>query len=478
MSLMPPDPAADLPETSPVPPADLATRPIRWLRAVVAGVIVAGVTATAAWFVIPATTTTAQTLHRVPLPTQFVFRLAEPAPSLDDHLRTQVALVRSRPVLLTALKRLKQFKERDHPILQSQPDPVDWLEQHVQVDFSLAPEILRIAVTGDDEADLVELANAIREAYVTEVLDCDRHQLKNRLAFLEQSRQEYAARLRAMQEEVRRLNQEAGLNEDGGVRGTMLAFRQMQLARAEHDLVETQASLLRNRAELAVLRKVLDGPAMSGVSDAEVQAELAADPEVRAAQSQVDRTRDRVEQAAAASKPGEPDPSLPALRKQLSDEQAAVAAVTTRLTPGAVGRIRVQRRKATAEAISRLEVRTAVDEETEKVLTAQGDRLRDGVQQIMKRQARVSAEDDATAIRKLQEISNRIAAEAEKLRFELKRPTGHNAVIEQATVHRTTDVNRLLMATAGTFVGTFAIVLLGFAMQRFRVPRIDTSANE
>jgi hypothetical protein len=319
------------------------------------------------------------------------------------------------------------------------------------------------------------LANAIREAYVTEVLVRDQYQLKNRLAFLERSRQEYAAQLRAMQKEVRRLNQQAGLNEDGGERGTMLAFRQMQLARAEHDLVETQASLLRNRAELAVLRRVLDGPAMSGVSDAEVQAELAADPDVRAAQSQVDRTRDRVEKAAAASKPGEPDPSLPALRKQLSDEQAALAAVQTRLTPDAIGRIRVQRRKVTAEAISRLEVRTAVDEETEKVLTAQGDRLRNGIHQTMERQVRVPAEDDATP---LQEISNRIAAEAEKLRFELKGPTGHYAVIEQATVQRTTDVTRLLMATAGTFVGTFAIVLLGFAMQGFRVPRIDTSANE
>jgi hypothetical protein len=189
----------------------------------------------------------------------------------------------------------------------------------------------------------------------------------------------------------------------------------------------------------------------------------------------VDRTRDRVEKAAAASKPGDPDPSLQALRKQLSDEQAALAAVQARLTPDAIGRIRVQRRKATAEAISRLEVRTAVDEETEKMLTAQGDRLRDGIQQTMERQARFAAEDDATP---LQEISNRIAAEAEKLRVELQAPTAHYVLLEDATVHRTTDVNRLLMATAGTFVGTFAIVFLGFAMQRFRVPRIDTSANE
>jgi hypothetical protein len=74
--------------------------------------------------------------------------------------------------------------------------------------------------------------------------------------------------------------------------------------------------------------------------------------------------------------------------------------------------------------------------------------------------------------------SGRFGDEAEKLRIELQAPSQRGIALEDATVERTADVRRLVLATAGTFVGTFAVILLAFAMPRFRVRRIDPSADE
>jgi hypothetical protein len=51
-------------------------------------------------------------------------------------------------------------------------------------------------------------------------------------------------------------------------------------------------------------------------------------------------------------------------------------------------------------------------------------------------------------------------------------------VLERPVAHATPDVRRLVLATAGTFVGTFALVLLAFALPRFCVWPTDTSPDE
>jgi hypothetical protein len=228
----------------------------------------------------------------------------------------------------------------------------------------------------------------------------------------------------------------------------------------ERELLQTQMALRRGRAELAVLRRVLHNQAaMFPIPDAEVDAELAADPDVRAAQSQVNHSRDRVEKAAAASKPGDSDPGLPALRKQLADDQAALAEVKKRLAPDAAERVRVQHRKATAEAISRLELRTAFDEEEEKALDTEVCKLRDKLQQQTQGIFKVETVREDTT--QLEETTKKIAAEEEALKIELEAPE-RTSVLEKDVVERTPDVRRQVLATVGTFIGTFALVLLGF----------------
>jgi hypothetical protein len=378
-------------------------------------------------------------------------------------------------VLEQALKLLEGSDlETIQNIIRAGGNPVEWLEKEVQADFAIAPEVLKIAFSGYKPAELTAIVDAIHKAYKEKVLEREKFDRGERLKKLHTMRAKYEGELKEAKNLQHKVMEEAGGAKDAAAMQGQ-AFIQLQLSMNERELLQTQMALRRDRAELAVLRRVQDDPARGGVSDADVQAELAADPDVRAAQTQVNRTRDRIEKAASASKPGDTDPGLQALRRQMADDQAALAEVKKRLTTDAVERIRDQRRKAAAEAINRLDVRTAVDEEIEHSLQAEVTKLRDKLQQQMQGIVKLeTAREDTT---QLEETTRKIAAEEEALKIELEAPE-RTSVLEEDVVERTPDVRRLALATAGTFVGTFAIVLLAFALPRFCVWPTDTSPDE
>jgi polysaccharide biosynthesis transport protein len=83
----------------------------------------------------------------------------------NTYQRRQVALVRSRPVLQNAVSRRGVA---DLPCIRNTSDPVGWLEADLKVDFTVAPEIMKITLTGPDADELLVLLDAIREAYLQE----------------------------------------------------------------------------------------------------------------------------------------------------------------------------------------------------------------------------------------------------------------------------------------------------------------------
>src|SRR5437588_753954 len=85
-----------------------------------------------------------------------------PTPAMGSHQRNQMALVKSRLVLVSALRDPRVAKLGVIARQAEQGvDPVEWLEREVQVDFSVAPEDLRISMSGLETDDLVVLVNAL-----------------------------------------------------------------------------------------------------------------------------------------------------------------------------------------------------------------------------------------------------------------------------------------------------------------------------
>src|SRR5262249_29009898 len=90
----------------------------------------------------------------------------------SNYQRTQIATVKSRLVGQSALRELQPL---NLAIVRAQSNPVGWLEQELQADFTVSPEIMKISLKGTDPDELLVVLNAIRDAYVREVVNRDRN---------------------------------------------------------------------------------------------------------------------------------------------------------------------------------------------------------------------------------------------------------------------------------------------------------------
>jgi hypothetical protein len=61
------------------------------------------------------------------------------------------------------------------------PNPLEWLTDEIQVDFSMGPEILSIALSGDKPEELVVLVNAVMKAYLDEFANEEVNKRRERL---------------------------------------------------------------------------------------------------------------------------------------------------------------------------------------------------------------------------------------------------------------------------------------------------------
>src|SRR5262249_44806506 len=134
------------------------------------------------------------------------------------------------------------------------PDPVEWLEKEVRADFLEAPEVLRISMDGLNTDQLILLVNAIREAYLKEVIDKEGVNRRVRLAKLGELRMEKENELAAKKKDSEREIKAKLVAKDPAVRARELEFVQQQLGMIERELLTAQSDLRGAQLGLADLR--------------------------------------------------------------------------------------------------------------------------------------------------------------------------------------------------------------------------------
>jgi succinoglycan biosynthesis transport protein ExoP len=469
----PPRPRAGVPALLAAPPNALSLlRALRrcWMPAAVVAIVCAAGATTAAWYLLPPSRLQARTLLQVSPGRTFLFRTAEQVPALGDFQRTQVALVKSRMVLNTALKRPGVGTLG---IVQEHAEPIEWLEKELLADFSLAPEVLRIALSGDNAEDLKKVVTAIRDAYKSEVLEKERGERNQRLLKLGEMREAHAAQLRTKKNEQRDLEQAAAGAKDSGVRGLIQGFREQQLQWIQQELLRTQAELRRARYELAVQQATEKSIATAAVPDDQLQELLAQEPAVRKAQDYLNACKEYVRDYIKRAAKGEADPFIQNFqRKQLVEAEAALTNVRKQLTPEITERLRAQNRLEVTRTIRQLQAQVTSLTENEKELNKQIDDLRNSIQEFTKNLIKYDAAREDTS--QEEELTKRISDEEERLKIELQAAPEPFRLLEDGIVTRASDDKRLILMSAGAGVGTLCAVLLGFAFWEFRARRIDS----
>ena len=145
----------------------------RWLVATSLGLLLGSLAGVMLWFVRPAQFTAYALLKISPGQVRVLPESGGQASGEElNYQKTQVAIIKSRQVIKAALRNPAALQTE---LIRIQPDPVAWLEGEMQVAFVEGSDIARIALTGRIPADLATLVNAVKDAYLDEVVKGERN---------------------------------------------------------------------------------------------------------------------------------------------------------------------------------------------------------------------------------------------------------------------------------------------------------------
>src|SRR5262249_117428 len=147
-----------------------------WLLASTVGLGLFGVCASVTWLCLPAKYTAYALLRVASTEPQLMPDGRAPGFEPERYFEnTQVALIKSRFILLAALHRpgngnLKMIREH--------PDAATWLgEEELKVGYlEQKTEILRIALEGTDPREVAMVVNAIKDAYLDDAVNARRRE--------------------------------------------------------------------------------------------------------------------------------------------------------------------------------------------------------------------------------------------------------------------------------------------------------------
>jgi uncharacterized protein involved in exopolysaccharide biosynthesis len=257
-----PDQLATTPQVAPYEPVDphvQASQPDvfeprrvrrrRWPRFLVFAVVGVGAALGVIYLALPPRVYSASTLLKVAATQPRVyFTTSEPQTDFDTYRRTQVVHIRSRPVLNTALRN-PMVAELE--VIRKQHDPVEWLAKRVGIDFVAGSEIMRISVSGNSDEDLVTLANAVTDAYLTEVVNKEQN---DRLRRIDQLKAVLAAQQKGLRHNRKLLH---SLKEAAGVPTSPLEEQALlqKLGDCQRELRRVQLAEAAARARVARLQQ-------------------------------------------------------------------------------------------------------------------------------------------------------------------------------------------------------------------------------
>ncbi len=442
----------------------------RWVAAMVLGLLLAAVAAGITYLVVPpAYYTTRAMLHVSVQQPRILVQTGEAHSDYATYQRTQIAMIRSRSVLETALA---NPKVAILPVVKHQADQVEWLSGLLELEFANGSEILWIGASGEEAATPAILANAVTKAYLDVVVNSETTQRNKRSEMLETNWNKYQTILQTKREEARRLTLAAGSNDKQAL-AILQRSGQERLAESEMELAQVRSKLRPLRLELRIVQNRASG--RSGlIEPGAIEAELDREPAVKQLADRLEQARVAYQHYARIARPSYVDPVLQEakstylkLQSELQKRKAALYPVIARqLQQRAIGN--------GGSKIAELRQEIEILEGMEKLLDDDVRRLSD--------RTRTTTEASVDLLKLQQEIqyaedmSNVIGAEVEKLRLELQAPARVRK-LEDAQIPKTKDVMRRVRMAGLAACGCFLLALTGVSLWEYRSRRID-SADE
>jgi capsular exopolysaccharide synthesis family protein len=442
----------------------------RLVLGVGAGLLLATIAATATWLFAPQPKHTIRTLISVPPERSAFIAMREVVPDPGSHQRNQMASAKSQLVLSQALKDPKVANLR---ILQdiNPTEGAEWLEKEVQVDFTVAPEIMKISMRGMETDDLKVLVTAVREAYVREILDRRTVQRRSRLTVLEELVRKYETQLNQLRQAQKDDQDGGGANKNADVRGRTIFWFNQQLATYEKELLATESQLRQAKIKLAELQVREKNFAAEKIPDIDVTKALHQHKAVKAFKDEIMILETKIADTIERSARGDKDPAVKALRDKAKLLQGQIDKVGTDKSADIRKELKEARRQELQRDIFSEESRIQTLTVSAKVLTEDRDRVKGSLEQIGRHGAKLDTVQHE--ITHLEGTLKTLKHEQEAIKIQLEVPSSVQ-VIEDATASRADPLLRRIMMTAGAALAGMVFALFGIAWMEYRTRRVDS----
>jgi capsular exopolysaccharide synthesis family protein len=261
----------------------------RWVAAALLGGTLAAITGVTAWFLLSPKYTAFATLHVAYTPPSVGLVKPDGVSRADfgTYMRTQAAQIKSRRVIWAALKR-DEVKRLN--LEAREKDPVSFIEDELKVDYADNSELLTVLMNSTDPQVSLVVANAIKEAYMDEIVYAENQARIKRVADLDKAYTEAQNTAKTKKKALEKMAESLGGDPSSWV------AKQLELQSAIRD-AQTQANTA--RFEMVKAQSALDsyeGRArameQAATSPAALESALDADPEAKKMEKDIEQARE------------------------------------------------------------------------------------------------------------------------------------------------------------------------------------------
>jgi succinoglycan biosynthesis transport protein ExoP len=251
-----------------------------WVLALGMGLLVSAIVGPLVWFGIGAQFTANAFLRVSYEEKSLVFSSGQRPYEAEFEIfkNTQMQLIQNRFVISAAFRKKPELNRLS--IIKKQDDPISWLMNNITVSFPGKAEVMEIKLRAYDPMEARDIVTAVVDAYMSEVVDYERDQRRQRISELDRFYSEKDAEVRYKRHELKQLAEQLGTAET-----ETLSLKQKltleELSSYRQELVRSQFEVGRLRSELAARYAELQTVEKLDISDIECEMFAQNDPELK-----------------------------------------------------------------------------------------------------------------------------------------------------------------------------------------------------
>lgn len=312
--------------------------------------------------------------------------VAESATDLKSFQQEQSGLVKKRNVLLAALNDPDASRAA---FLQNQPNPVDWLDQNLKIDFKAGPQYMRVYLEGNHPEDMISVLKAITVAYIAELdlrdnsgriaklnsIESSIHSQKEKIDSFQKSIDKIVDLLHTTDEKTLLIVEDSYRDELKFAQRNISDFRiQLELTKREMPSdVLNQLALSNDNGSFDYNALKLPDPV---IVMSVIEEQLRNNPQILEAERQVALAKEHLKSTQAPLEKGAVTPSLTKAQNDVTRAESALIKVTgetrLRLIEAEKGRVKNEQLKTIKEKVdSYVQISRKIDETMKRSKTVE-----------------------------------------------------------------------------------------------------------